>query len=79
VTLNLECDFNDDGQCNLTDIDLLTMEVAMLGTNLAFDLTGDGSVNIADRDAWRTIAGEENIRPGRSYRVGDASLARYRP
>ncbi len=44
-------------------------------THLAeYDLTGDGLVDLNDRDAWLSEAGAINIGPGRAYLVGDANL-----
>ena len=40
----------------------------------AFDLNGDGIVDLADRDAWLAEAGNVNIGPGRAYLLGDANL-----
>lgn len=69
-----DADFNNDGLFNCTDVNALTAEIAA-GTNMAaFDLTGDGSVNIADLDKWRLDAGSVNIGAGRAYKVGDANL-----
>jgi hypothetical protein len=67
-------DFNNDGLYNCVDVDGLVGAIAS-GTNTAsFDLTGDGLVNTADRDAWLLEAGEANIGPGRAYKLGDANL-----
>ena len=67
-------DFNNDGQLNCTDIDALVGEVAA-GTNSSlFDLTGDGSVDIADLDEWRVQAGAANLPSGNPYLPGDANL-----
>ncbi len=67
-------DFNGDGGLNCTDIDLLVTEIAMGGQQAIFDLTGDANVDLSDRDAWLTLAGEANLGPGRSYLLGDANL-----
>jgi hypothetical protein len=59
-------DFNNDGVIDATDMDLLTAEV-LAGTNAAaFDLTGEGQVNEADRAAWvqdikNTYFGDSNL------------------
>ena len=37
-------------------------------------MTGDGLVNLGDRDAWLAQAGEINLGPGRVFLVGDATL-----
>lgn len=69
----LECDFDADLACTVADIDLLTAEIAMGGNNLSFDIDGDGSISIADRDDWLSKAATEN---GKSapYLLGDANL-----
>ncbi len=71
---SLGCDFDGDGSCGLSDIDQLIAAIAA-GTNDAqFDLTGDGLVDTADRDAWLADAGEVNLGAGQAYIVGDANL-----
>lgn len=70
----LDCDFNNDDACDGVDADLLVAAIAAGTNDLAFDLTGDGSVNLDDRDQWLSDAGEENLGPGRAYLVGDATL-----
>jgi subtilisin family serine protease len=67
-------DFDDNGIWECADIDALVGQIAA-GTNLsAFDLTGDGLVNLEDRDAWLAEAGGINLGPGRVYLLGDANL-----
>ncbi|MEM8679703.1 MAG: hypothetical protein AAGF97_10165 [Planctomycetota bacterium] len=67
-------DFNDDGVYDCADIDALVAAIAS-GTNVgSFDLTADGVVDLADRDAWLFEAGAVNLGPGRAYLVGDANL-----
>ena len=67
-------DFNRDGEFDCVDIDQLTAEVAMGGTDLTFDLNADGLVNLADVATWLQLAGEHNLGPGRVYLPGDANL-----
>lgn len=67
-------DFNDDGLYNYQDIDALVAEIAAGTHGLAFDLTGDGRVDLADRDHWLAAAGEVNLGPGKAYLLGDATL-----
>lgn len=67
-------DFNHDGLWDCPDIDQLVAEIAAGSNNLAFDMTGDGLVNLADRDAWLAEAGAVNLGPGRAYLLGDADL-----
>ncbi len=68
------CDFDRDGVCGLTDIDALVAAIAGGDNDSAFDLTGDGQVDLADRDAWLAAAGAENLPGGSAYLVGDANL-----
>lgn len=75
VASSVTADFNHDGLYNCLDVDSLTAEIAAGTNNLAFDLTGDGSVNIGDLDKWRLDAGSANIGAGRAYLVGDADLS----
>ena len=48
-------DFNGDGRLTGTDIDALSAQVGT--SDLTFDLNGDGSVTVADREAWFDLAG----------------------
>jgi subtilisin family serine protease len=66
-------DFNDDGFYDCLDIDALTVAVVAGANDAAFDLTGDGLVNLADRDAWLVAAGAANGLPG-PYLLGDVDL-----
>ncbi len=68
------CDFDQDGNCSLADIDALVDAIASGNDNPAFDLTGDGQVDLADRDAWLAAAGAKNLASGQAYLVGDANL-----
>ena len=67
-------DFNDDGLWNCDDINALTAAVVGGAHPSAFDMTGDGLVNLNDRDAWLAEAGEINLGPGKVYLLGDADL-----
>lgn len=67
-------DFNDDGLYNCLDIDALVAAIAAGTDGLAFDLSGDAVVDVADRDAWLAEAGEVNLGPGKAYLLGDANL-----
>ena len=73
VGTGLPCDFDGDGICNVVDIDLLGKEIIAGTNNLDFDVNGDGSVNLADQDQWRSDAATAN---GFSepYLPGDANL-----
>ncbi len=67
-------DFNDDGLWSHIDIDSLVAKIVDATDDPLFDLTGDGLVNVADRDAWLSEAGAINLGPGRVYLIGDANL-----
>ena len=68
------CDFNDDTFCNTADIDLLNQEI-FAGTNgAAFDMTGNGLVDLADQDTWRAEAATENGFD-EPYLKGDSDLS----
>lgn len=70
---NLVCDFDANGICDTVDIDELMVD-ATDGTNTStYDLTGDGVVDEADRDAWLSAAGSENGLSD-AYLLGDANL-----
>ena len=71
----LDCDFDDNGTCDIGDLDALTLEVATApaNPNLDFDLNQDGAVGSDDQDQWLQLAGEANGFAG-SYFRGDANL-----
>lgn len=65
------CDLNGSQSCTVDDMDLLLYDgLANGGTQ--FDLDGSGTVDLADVDAWLSIAGQENI--GVAYVSGDTDL-----
>ena len=66
-------DFNDDGAFDTQDIDALSTEVFLGTDNLAFDLTGDGTVDQQDLTQWLSDAASENGF-NEPYLVGDANL-----
>ncbi len=70
-------DFNFDDVFDSEDIDALVAEIAAGTNGLAFDMTGDGLVDLADRDAWLAAAGEVNLGPGTAYLLADANLDGY--
>ena len=80
VTLSVEgvalpgCDFDNSGDCTIDDIDSLVMEIVAGGNGAIFDLNGDGMVDAGDVNEWLSIAGEENLGPGRAYLSGDSDL-----
>lgn len=66
-------DFNHDGLYACEDIDALVAEIVAGTHPAAFDLTGDGLVNQADRDAWLFSAAVAHGRTS-AYLLGDANL-----
>ena len=67
-------DFNGDAIYDCLDIDALMLEIAAGTNSLDFDLTGDGNVDLGDRDAWLAEAGAVNLPSGNPYLVADFSL-----
>ncbi len=67
-------DFNVDSFFNSTDIDALISAIASGGNSRLFDMTGDGQLDLADRDAWLIAAGTINLPSRNAYLVGDANL-----
>ncbi len=67
------CDFDGNGVCDIADIDMLTIELAAGGNNLALDIDNSGAVDAGDLDEWRSVAAAENgwAEP---YFPGDANL-----
>ncbi len=67
-------DFDGDFDLDGDDIDALVMAIAGGGSPSIFDLTGDGLLNLADRDIWLALAGAANLPSGSPYLLGDANL-----
>ena len=67
-------DFDRDGVFGCADVDSLVSEIASTADRLAFDLTGDGRVDVDDLDAWLAIAGSANLGAEVAYLRGDANL-----
>ncbi len=67
-------DFDDDGDYDTTDIDMLTGAIAGNGSIAQFDLSGDGQLSMEDVDLWLAEAGTANLGPGLAYQSGDADL-----
>ncbi len=67
-------DFNGDTRFDAIDIDALVARIAGGSFDAAFDMTGDGQLDLADRDAWLVAAGSANGLASGSYLVGDANL-----
>jgi glucose/arabinose dehydrogenase len=70
----LDGDFNDDHLLTVADIDALVAAIAGGSHPLLFDMTGDGLVNLADRDLWLAVAGAFNLPSQNPYLLGDANL-----
>lgn len=70
---SLDGDFNDDGLYNCDDIDALIIRIANGSSDTTFDLTGDGQLDLNDRDAWLAEAAAANGLPS-PYRIADANL-----
>jgi hypothetical protein len=70
----LRCDFDGDSDCDIDDLDALIADIASGSPNSDFDLTGDGNVDLADRDEWLAQAGSTNLANGNPYLVADANL-----
>jgi hypothetical protein len=67
-------DLNGDLDLDVVDLDAMTRAVVGETGDMSFDLSGDGIVDRADRDAWLQIAAEENLGAGVTYALGDANL-----
>ncbi len=74
ASATVDGDFNDDGVYDVWDIDALVGEIVAATNNPAYDLTGDGLVDLLDRDAWLAEAGSVNLPSGGAYLLGDANL-----
>ncbi len=70
----VDADFNDDGLYDLTDLDPLAAAIALGAHPNEYDLTKDGLVDLADRDAWLTTAGAKNLASQQAYPLGDSNL-----
>ena len=68
------CDFDGMNGCDIADIDALIMEIVAGTNNPLYDLTGEGDVDLADRDAWLALAGAANLPSGNPYLLGDSNL-----
>ena len=70
----VEADIIADGQLDCSDVNALTAAIASGNTDALYDLNRDGTVNLADLDAWLHEAGEVNLGLRQSYLLGDADL-----
>lgn len=69
----VDVDFDANGSVDCADINALVAEIANGSDEAQFDITGDGSVDAADLDLWRSVAAIQNGL-GSSYRNGDYNL-----
>ncbi len=67
-------DLNGDGDLDQVDLDAMNRAVVGGSSHLAFDLSGDGLVTMADLDTWMAIASTQNLPSGQTYQPGDANL-----
>ena len=69
-------DIDGDNDVDPVDANLLSMEIATGGTNLAvYDFNDDGQISLPDLHKWLDLAGEVNLGPGISYLRADANLS----
>ena len=69
--LDLACDFDADNACDVSDINLLLSAVGTEADQFDVNASG-GPIDLADRDAWLSVAGLEN--QGAAYLAGDVNL-----
>ena len=74
VDIGLDCDFDGNEICNVIDLDALLYD-GLVNQGTQFDLDGNGTVDLADRDRWLSDAGTENI--GVGYLPGDTDLSGF--
>ncbi len=67
-------DFDRNGLLDCVDVDALVAELAAGGSNLTFDMNGDGTLNNDDLSRWLQAAGAVNLPSGNPYLGGDATL-----
>ena len=74
----LACDFDGSGSCDIDDIDMLTMEIAMMGMDDMFDLNNDMVVDELDIAEWLVQAGADPANSaatsGNPFLAGDFNL-----
>ena len=66
-------DFSGDGKLDCDDITQLMQRIGA-ATDVRFDLTGDGTVDVQDRDAWLSDAGQFHLGEGRRFLAGDVTF-----
>ncbi len=67
-------DLNSDGHVDTVDVDLLVVEMVAGTNDPAFDLSGDGRVDVKDLNEWRSQAGTAKLALPASFQPGDANL-----
>jgi hypothetical protein len=65
------CDFDGDGNCDISDLNSLLYDGQAQQILDPYDLNSDGSVNLLDRDQWYALASTKN---GVELVPGDANL-----
>ena len=77
-TTVIPCDFDGSGSCDIDDIDMLTMEIAMMGMDPMFDLNNDTVVDDLDIAEWLVQAGADPansaLTSGNPFLAGDFNL-----
>ncbi len=74
----LACDFSGDGECDITDLDMMQALGPIINGipaagNEPFDLNGDDVIDLDDRDQWLGDAASVNGLAS-PYKIGDANL-----
>jgi len=67
-------DFDSDGQYTCADVNMLTAQIAVHGTNTRFDITQDRLVDQSDLRLWLGLAGVVASPRGVPFSLGDANL-----
>ena len=67
-------DLNLDGHVDTVDVDLLVAEMVAMTNDPAFDLSGDGRVDVKDLNEWRSQGGTAKLALPASFQPGDANL-----
>ena len=65
-------DFNNDGSYDCLDIDVLTQAIVQGNNDPTLDLSGDGTLSMADVDLWLAEAGTNNV--GAPFLPADGTL-----
>ena len=67
------CDFDESESCDIADVDQLISAIARGEEDIAYDLTGDGQLTLADRDEWLLLAAADGGLT-RRFSNGDTNL-----